>query len=342
WRRAQQVVIGDPRRDAVGRGLRLQIGQGDVRPVLAALPGQAGALPRGAAAAGEDREPFAGLHPGPDRVGAVAFAEAPDAGQHDRERPAGRRAAGFRGEVVGAPFIDLAIEGQGHMQLGGGAPARAGQACLAPGKAPGDVLRDRQGGEQPDHATLGSACRRSAQVRFSLRKRRAAPIFASKAVDPARCGNGFAMSDLGNYTATTRAGADTAVDPGLKKFMLGVYQKMALGLVVSAALAWLTSSYAPVSDLMFVKTPTGALAGFTLLGMVVSFAPLVILLGSNFVMRGLNPRSANLLYWVIVALIGASLGTVVLMYAGASVATTFLVTAGAFGGLSLVGYTTKR
>src|SRR5690606_11401522 len=69
WRRAQQVVIGDPRRDAVGRGLRLQIGQGDVRPVLAALPGQAGALPRGAAAAGEDREPFAGLHPGPDRVG---------------------------------------------------------------------------------------------------------------------------------------------------------------------------------------------------------------------------------------------------------------------------------
>ena len=150
------------------------------------------------------------------------------------------------------------------------------------------------------------------------------------------------MSDFGNYTATTRAGADAAVDPGLKKFMLGVYQKMALGLLVSAVLAWLTSSYAPVSDLMFVKTQTGGLAGFTVLGMVVSFAPLVILLGSNFLMRDLNPRSANLLYWVIVALIGASLGTVVLMYAGASVASAFLVTAGAFGGLSLVGYTTKR
>lgn len=150
------------------------------------------------------------------------------------------------------------------------------------------------------------------------------------------------MSDFGNYTATAGARADTTVDPGLKKFMLGVYQKMALGLLISAGLAWLTSSYAPVSNLMFVKTPTGGLAGFTLLGMVVSFAPLVILLGSNFLMRGLNPRSANLLYWVIVALIGASLGTVVLMYAGASVASTFLVTAAAFAGLSLAGYTTKR
>jgi len=149
------------------------------------------------------------------------------------------------------------------------------------------------------------------------------------------------MSDMGNYTAAG-ARVDAALDPGLKKFMLGVYQKMGLGLLVSAALAWLTSSYAPVSDLMFVKTPTGGLAGFTVLGMIVSFAPLVILLGSNFLMKRASARSASLLYWVIVALVGASLGTVVLMYAGASVVTTFLITAAAFGGLSLAGYTTKR
>ncbi|NJC41008.1 hypothetical protein GGQ87_001266 [Brevundimonas alba] len=149
------------------------------------------------------------------------------------------------------------------------------------------------------------------------------------------------MSDFGNYTAAGSR-ADAALDPGLKKFMLGVYQKMGLGLLVSAALAWLTSSYAPVSNLMFVKTPTGGLAGFTLLGMIVSFAPLVILLGSNFMMKRASASSANILYWVIVALVGASLGTVVLMYAGASVVTTFLITAAAFGGLSLAGYTTKR
>lgn len=150
------------------------------------------------------------------------------------------------------------------------------------------------------------------------------------------------MSDMGNYTGAAGAQADAALDPGLKKFMLGVYQKMGLGLLVSAALAWLTSSFAPVSDLMFVKTETGGLAGFTLLGMIVSFAPLVILLGSNFMMKNASARSSSILYWVIVALVGASLGTVVLMYAGASVVTTFLITAAAFGGLSLAGYTTKR
>jgi len=44
----------------------------------------------------------------------------------------------------------------------------------------------------------------------------------------------------------------------------------------------------------------------------------------------------------VVSLIGASLGVVVLTYTGASIASTFLITAAAFGGLSLVGYTTKR
>jgi hypothetical protein len=36
------------------------------------------------------------------------------------------------------------------------------------------------------------------------------------------------------------------------------------------------------------------------------------------------------------------LGVVVLVYTGASIASTFLITAAAFGGLSLVGYTTKK
>jgi FtsH-binding integral membrane protein len=148
------------------------------------------------------------------------------------------------------------------------------------------------------------------------------------------------MSDFGNYSATGSR-TDAATDPGLKKFMLGVYQKVAIGLLVSAALAWLTGSYAPIRDLMFVVSPTGGLRGFTLLGMIVSYAPLAILLFSAFALRNASPRAANLLYWVIVALIGASMGTLVLLYTGVSIVTTFLITASAFGALSLFGYTTK-
>jgi FtsH-binding integral membrane protein len=150
------------------------------------------------------------------------------------------------------------------------------------------------------------------------------------------------MSDFRNGYTTAPATADMSVDAGLRSFMLGVYNKVALGLLVSAALAWVTGSYPPVRDLMFAVSADGRLAGFTLLGMIVAFSPLVILLGSNFLMKNPSPSAAGGLYWLIVALIGASMGTVVLVYTGASVIQTFLITAAAFGGLSLFGYTTKK
>lgn len=151
------------------------------------------------------------------------------------------------------------------------------------------------------------------------------------------------MSDFRNgFTNTAPASADMSVDAGLRGFMLGVYNKVALGLLVSAALAFITGSYPPVRDLMYQVTADGRLAGFTLLGMIVAFAPLVVLLGSNFVMKNPTSGGASALYWLIVALIGASLGTVVLVYTGASVVSTFLITAAAFAGVSLFGYTTKK
>ena len=152
------------------------------------------------------------------------------------------------------------------------------------------------------------------------------------------------MSDFDRgYARTIPAGrADMAVDAGLRAFMLGVFNKVALGLVVSGALALVTSEVDPVRDALFRTTPSGALAGYTLLGMILAFSPLVILLGSAFLMKNATPRSAGILYWTIVALIGASLGTVMLRYTGESVASTFFITAAAFGSLSLFGYTTKR
>jgi Integral membrane protein, interacts with FtsH len=151
------------------------------------------------------------------------------------------------------------------------------------------------------------------------------------------------MSDFNTGPVRAPAGSmDMAVDQGLRSFMLGVYNKVALGLVVSAVLAYITGTYPPVRDLMYAVGPDGRLAGFTLLGMIVAFAPLVVLLGSNFVMRNPTAGGASGLYWLVVALIGASMGTVVLVYTGASVVSTFLITAAAFGALSLWGYTTKR
>ncbi len=137
--------------------------------------------------------------------------------------------------------------------------------------------------------------------------------------------------------------ADMAVDAGLRSFMLGVYNKVALGLVVSGVLAWLTS-HAPVAQYLFqqVQTQYGVQVGYTPIGMALAFAPLVVLLGSAFLMRTATPQNSAALYWTIVSLIGASFGVLLLRYTGESIATTFFVTAAGFGALSLYGYSTKR
>ncbi|HEY5289941.1 MAG TPA: Bax inhibitor-1/YccA family protein [Caulobacteraceae bacterium] len=150
------------------------------------------------------------------------------------------------------------------------------------------------------------------------------------------------MSDFDRgLTRTPGAVApDMAVDAGLRGFMLGVYNKVALGLILSAALAWVTGTVPAVRDLLWGSDATGR-RGLTVLGMVIAIAPIGILLFQGFA-RKQSPRSAGIMYWSIVTLIGAGLGNVFMFYKDIAIFQTFLVTAVAFGGLSLVGYTTKR
>jgi uncharacterized protein len=147
----------------------------------------------------------------------------------------------------------------------------------------------------------------------------------------------FAMSDFDrNYARTVPADrADMSVDAGLRSFMLGVYNKLAIGVAISGALAWITGTFPPVRDMLF--TPSG---GSTMLGMVVAFAPLGVLLFGMGAAR--TARGASVIYWLLVSLIGASLGYVFVRYGLGSISTAFLSTAVAFGGLSLWGYTTKK
>jgi len=152
----------------------------------------------------------------------------------------------------------------------------------------------------------------------------------------------LAMSDFRNgFSTPVNAPADMAVDAGLRSFMLGVYNKLALGLLVAGGLAYLTGNVPAFQSLLFGVTPDGRV-GLTVLGMIVQFLPIVLLFGSMFFMKNPTARGVNMLYWAVVASIGAGLGIVFLRYTGGSLASTFLVTAAAFGALSLVGYTTKK
>ena len=146
------------------------------------------------------------------------------------------------------------------------------------------------------------------------------------------------MNDYLRQAGAIPAGrADMAVDAGLRSFMLGVYNKMALGLALSGALAYAVISYEPLYRLVF-GTP---------LAFVVMFGPLAILLISGFAMRNPSPTAAGVIYWSVVSLMGVSLGGILMRYVGTQeglmdVAKAFFTTAGAFGALSLWGYTTKK
>ncbi len=61
-----------------------------------------------------------------------------------------------------------------------------------------------------------------------------------------------------------------AVDAGLRSFMLGVYNKLALGLVVAGALAYVTGNIRRCSSCCLTVGPDGRV-GLTILGMIVQF-----------------------------------------------------------------------
>jgi uncharacterized protein len=136
--------------------------------------------------------------------------------------------------------------------------------------------------------------------------------------------------------------ADMAVDAGLRSFMVGVFNKMALGLIIAGALAYTVGNVAPIRDIFFTDLPAPRGYAPTLFGMGLMFAPLVILLVVPFAMKNPSPTGSALVYWGTVALIGAGLGGVFLRYTDGSIAQTFFATAAAFGGLALWGYTTKK
>jgi uncharacterized protein len=139
-----------------------------------------------------------------------------------------------------------------------------------------------------------------------------------------------------------------SVDAGLRSFMLGVYNKLMIGIALAGALAYVAGTVEPVTQLVF-GTP---------LFYVVQWGPIVLLLGSMFFMKNPSPLATGILYWSIVTMLGLGLGIWVVMAEGATglstrggiglttsyvtIAKAFLITSSAFGALSLWGYTTKR
>ncbi len=123
----------------------------------------------------------------------------------------------------------------------------------------------------------------------------------------------------------------SAVDADLRNHMGSVYNRMTLGLVVTAVTAWLVAS-SPALLSLFLGGPQAYL---------VMFAPLAIVwFGFNPVRMSSGKLMASFI--AVSVLYGISFSTIALAFSGESIARAFFITGGMFAGLSIYGYTTKK
>lgn len=136
--------------------------------------------------------------------------------------------------------------------------------------------------------------------------------------------------------AQNQAGARVReIDEGLRSYMLGVYNLMALGVAATAIVSLAVASSQPLLALI-AGTPLKWVLFVALLGLG-WFAPRLMLSGSV--------ATAHAAYWGYAAIWGLLLGPMMALYMGTNpgiVVQAFGITAATFAATSLVGYTTKR
>lgn len=135
--------------------------------------------------------------------------------------------------------------------------------------------------------------------------------------------------------------AAAGFDAGLRAYMLRIYNYMASALALTGIVAFFTANSPAAMQALYTVNEAGQ-AGLSGLGFLVVFAPLGLVLWLSFGIHRMSATTAQAIFWVYAALVGASLSSVLLAYTESSVARTFFITAGTFGAISLYGYTTKR
>jgi FtsH-binding integral membrane protein len=122
------------------------------------------------------------------------------------------------------------------------------------------------------------------------------------------------------------------IDVGLRNYMIGVYNNMGLGLLVSGIIAYIVGTSPTLAQMVF-----GGPQAYLFI-----FAPLVAVLALSFGIEKMSVNTARLAFYGFAAIMGISLSSIFITYQLGSIFQVFLITACMFGGMSLYGYTTKK
>jgi FtsH-binding integral membrane protein len=159
------------------------------------------------------------------------------------------------------------------------------------------------------------------------------------------------MAEYDNRVRSYDAAATTAVDEGLRAYMLRVYNYMLMGLGLTGIASWLTylASVTTNPATMAARLPNGIM--LTSIGVALFSGPLVwvLMLGSlglvfflSFRINRMSIVAAQTSFLVYAALLGVTFGSLFVVYTYSSIAQVFFITAATFGAMSLWGYTTHR
>lgn len=154
----------------------------------------------------------------------------------------------------------------------------------------------------------------------------------------------------GRFGVATRA-EPGVMDEGLRSYMLGVYNYMAAGIVLTGIVAYFMFSMLTTTDPALATaqlrngvmlTAAGQAVYTSPLMWVIILAPLAFVLLLSFRVYSMSAAATQMAFWAFSAVMGASMSTIFLRYTGQSITQIFFVTAAAFAALSLYGYTTKK
>lgn len=139
-----------------------------------------------------------------------------------------------------------------------------------------------------------------------------------------------------DFGATIARPREAVIDEGLRRYMLGVYNYMALGVAFTGLVSFFVASN-PQLVMGIAATPIKWVLFAAIIG-VGFLAPRVIFNGSKALAHGM--------FWGYAALWGLLIAPMLFFFQASGAAVdiyrAFFITATVFGGVSLYGYTTKR
>lgn len=149
----------------------------------------------------------------------------------------------------------------------------------------------------------------------------------------------YNQQEFSNYTVlgSEQKRATGAIS---KKFMASVFTWMFVALGVSALFSVLFASNPDLRDILYNETEKGLRQSGA--GMIISFLPLVFVLGMSFAFNKLSAPMLTVFFLLFAATMGMSLSTILLVYSPGSIIGCFGTASVMFGVMAVMGYTTDK